>query len=45
MQKRLYFLEINFAAVLFPLELSPSQAIRKDIDLFNRNFTANVFDY
>ena len=34
MQKRLYFFEINFAAVLFPLELSPSQAIRKDKDLF-----------
>ena len=30
----LYFLEISFAAVLFPLELSPSQAILSDKKLF-----------
>ena len=28
-------MEISFAAVLFPLELSPSQAILKDKELFN----------
>ena len=44
MQKSLYFLEISFAAVLFPLELSPSHATRRGEGLFNDNFASQIFD-
>jgi hypothetical protein len=45
MQKSLYFLEISFAAVLFPLELSPSHATRKDNVLIGDNFSSQTSNY
>ena len=45
MQKSLYFLEISFAARLFPLADSPSHAIRKGNVLIGDNFSSQTFNY